>query len=469
MDISKLKLEDQYLINYLNLNILRSEGKIDPNGLRDLYRIASTEPRAQNLEMMYNNVMAKRARIEDYNALYEQYKNELSQAVGATDNKQPNTNLLYFNSLVDYLNLEAKKSIEPLSKEETERFMNYINSVSEAKVLEDAHTKLYNDEINVDEFKEIREKYKALALFKLKENGRTDVVTIQDGKLYEPKEESKLSKELEGMIKYFNLSSKREAEGLTDDEANEISVLSVKLQNAMTLEEAKKRVEGGKIPAGAYKLLRNKYKNELAEKLAAVGVNINDVIDDDSNIDIKPKEEPKVEEASQNSKELTEDEKGLVRYLELENKSELTKKEQDEIAVLKIRVQKVMTLEEAKKRVKNGSIPKEVHESLHNKYKNELIESIKSKGLNVEDYIKDKVEEPVEVKPIEVKEEPASLEEVKTEEPTVETKVEEPIKEEIPVEDNSSLIKELQEENKELKEKLASLESKLKGLLQDIQ
>ena len=102
-----------------------------------------------------------------------------------------------------------------------------------------------------------------------------------------------------------------------------------------------------------------------------------------------------------------------------------------------------MTLEEAKRRVKEEGIPEVVHTTLYNKYKTELINSIKSKGLNPDDYIS-------------VKEE----------------KEEEPIKEEIietkPDNKDVETIESLREENRILKEKLASLENKLKSIIDDI-
>ena len=445
MDISKLKVEDQYLISYMNLNILRNEGKIDPNGLNELFRIASLEPRAQALEIKYNDVLCKRCSIEEYNALYEKYKSELGEVVNNVP-KQANNELLYYNSLLDYLNLEAKKSINPLSKEEEERYNNYLSIVTEAATLEEANSKLNKGEININVFRQIREKYKTLVLQKLKENGRNiNEITIKDGNLY--KEKSMFinpSNEIEGMVRYFNLEIKRAREGLTASEKNEIFKLSLRYQNAMTLEEAHKRLDNKAIPISVLNLLRDKYKKDLYEKLILKGLNPSELIADDTGVFTELNNIPKEVKIDTNTSQgLTTEEKDFAKYLSIVDKKELTKADLNEILRLRLKNQKAMTLEEAKRRVKEEGIPEVVHTTLYNKYKTELINSIKSKGLNPDDYIS-------------VKEE----------------KKEEPIKEEIietkPDNKDVETIESLREENRILKEKLASLENKLKSIIDDI-
>jgi len=427
MDISKLKIEDQYLISYINLNLLRNEGKIDPKGLNELYRIASIEPRAQKLEIMYNNVLAKRASIEEYNHLYEKYKKELGDAV----NGKPGVNneLLYYNSLLDYLNLEAKESIGPLTKEELDRERNYMGIVKESNILEDAQRKLHSGEITLAQYKDIREEYKSIVLQKLKENGRNiDDITIQDGNLYvEKKTNNLILEEIKGMSRYFELEEKREKEKLTPKEEKEIFGLSIKHQNAMTLEEAHKRLKNNTIPASVLEFLRNKYKKELEGKMILAGLT-------PAKTEVKeipkevPKEEP-VKETTIKDVKLDNKYKEFARYLSIIEKDEITDEDQKVINILKLKNQFVMTLEEAKKRVSEGKIPEAVYKSLFDKYKAELDEKLKETG----DTLDTSIEEKPKVK-----------------------------------ENTSDDIEKLKEENKLLKEKISNLENKLKAILEEL-
>ena len=426
MDISKLKIEDQYLISYINLNLLRNEGKIDPKGLNELYRIASIEPRAQKLEIMYNNVLSKRASIEEYNALYEKYKKELGDVVSGKPSV--NNELLYYNSLLDYLNLEAKESIGPLTKEEIERERNYIGIVKEASTLEEAQRNLRAGDITLDIYKEIREQCKALVLQKLKENGRNiDEITIQDGNLYgEMKKIDPVDLEIKGMSRYFELEEKRDKEGLNPKEEKEIFALSVKYQNAMTLEEAHKRLKNNNIPLSVLNLLKNKYKKELMDKIASKGLNPSDFVTTEEKEEPVKKEEVKEDKKIDDSK-LSKQDKDFARYLSLIDKEELTTEEKNELNILKIVNQHAMTLEEAKKRVEAGTVPEAVYTTLYNKYKEELESNMKEAGTTLE-------------------------------------QSEEPVKEEAKDDD----IEKLKEENKLLKEKISNLESKLKAIIEEL-
>lgn len=428
MDISKLKIEDQYLISYINLNLLRNEGKIDPNGLNELFRIASIEPRAQQLEIMYNNVLSKRATVDDYNRLYEKYKKELGDAVNGK--QTVNNELLYYNSLLDYLNLEAKESNGPLSKEELEREKNYIGIVKEAKELEEAQRKLYSGEITLDDYKAIREKYKSIVLQKLKANGRNDDVTIQDGNLYnvpnkeivkeETKKDPKILEEIKGMTRYFELEDKRDKEELSKKEEKEVYLLSIKYQNAMTLEEAHKRLSKNAIPVSVLNILKDKYRKELLDKINSQGLNPKDFINTEKKEEIKEevKEEPIKNEI------LPKKYEEFSRYLSLVEKEELTKEEEKEFKLLKLKNQYAMTLEEAKKRVKEGTVPEAVYTTLYNKYKAELDNAIGDETVT-------------------------KIEEVKKEEAITD-------------------IEKLKEENKLLKEKISNLENKLKAILEEL-
>jgi hypothetical protein len=265
-------------------------------------------------------------------------------------------------------------------------------------------------------------------LQKLKENGRNiDEIIIQDGNLYgEMKKIDPVDLEIKGMSRYFELEEKRDKEGLNPKEEKEIFTLSVKYQNAMTLEEAHKRLKNNNIPLSVLNLLKNKYKKELMDKITSKGLNPSDFVTTEEKEEQIKKEEVKEEKKIDESK-LSKQDKDFARYLSLIDKKELTTEEKNELKILKIVNQHAMTLEEAKKRVEAGTVPEAVYTTLYNKYKEELESNMKEVGATLE-------------------------------------QSEEPIKEEV-IDDD---IGKLKEENKLLKEKISNLESKLKAIIEEL-
>ena len=309
-DISNMTPEDQNLLKYLELSEKRSGGSISEDELKALTEIAQSEPRANELEDVYNKVQSKEAGIDEYNTIYEMYKQELIATYGDITTKKVDKDTQM--KIIEYLNLEAKRSEEELTEEEKNKITEY-SSIEEVKVLEEAHTKLANKEINVSVLKEIREKYKNIVLENLKSLGEdTSSIKIEDKKLYEEKEEVKFSRDTQDIIDYFKIEIKRATEELSDEEKDKLKKMGFSSSKVMALEETHKRIANKKLPLNVLKILRNKYKKEASEEIVSKGLNPDDYFGDDSvlyeglkeyeNTPIAPeelakKEEPKVEEA----------------------------------------------------------------------------------------------------------------------------------------------------------------------------
>ncbi len=279
-DINNMAPEDQSLYKYLNLCVKRGLNSLTEEELNEMNTISSSEPRANELEETYKKVQTQEAGIDEYNTLYEMYKQELKAAYGDLDAKPVDKDTQM--KIVEYLNLEAKRSEGPLTEEENNKINEYL-SIEEVKVLEEAHKKLANKEINVGVLKEIREKYKNNVLENLKALGEdTTAIVIEDKKLYEEKADVKLSRDTQDMIDYFKIEAKRAKGELTQEENDKLKKLGFSSSKVMALEETHKRISNKKLPLNVLKILRKKYKDEAVAELESKGLNPADYFEDDS-------------------------------------------------------------------------------------------------------------------------------------------------------------------------------------------
>ena len=279
-DINNMTPEDQSLYTYLNLCAKRSLNNLADEEIRQMNIISSSEPRANEIEETYKKVQTQEAGIDEYNTLCEMYKQELKAAYGDLDAKPVDKDTQM--KIIEYLNLEAKRSEGPLTDEENSKINGYL-SIEEVKVLEEAHKKLANKEMNVGVLKEIREKYKNNVLENLRSLGEdTTNIVIEDKKLYEEKEEVKLSRDTQDIIDYFKIEIKRAKEELTPEENEKLKKLGFSSSQVMALEETHKRIANKKLPLNVLKILRKKYKNEAIAELQSKGLNPDDYFEDDS-------------------------------------------------------------------------------------------------------------------------------------------------------------------------------------------
>ena len=315
MDTSmSLSDNDKLLFTYLDLNMKRNEGNITDEELTKLKELAEKEDRAKDLEEMYNKVMNKEKTSEDYYELYEKYKKELVEAVKkAQDAKEepkeaPLTVSLTSDTpieeakekiditkelkIIEYLNLEAKRSEGSLTPEEESKITEYASSIEEVKNLEDAHTKYASGDINIYVLQDMREKYKSNVINKLKESGEDiDKHPISDGKIYEGMAmenenvtESVFTQDIQDLITYFQIEVKRESEQLNAEETKALNHLKSFNPKAMALEETHKRLENKKLPLSVLKVLRDKYKKEVIDAVTAKGLNPDDYLPKDEEL-----------------------------------------------------------------------------------------------------------------------------------------------------------------------------------------
>jgi len=279
-DINNMTPEDKNLYRYLNLCDKRSLNALTEEEKAEMNSIASSESRANEIEETFKKVLTQEAGIDEYNTLYEMYKQELKATYGDLDTKPVDKDTQI--KIVEYLNLEAKRSEGPLTDEENRKINEYL-SIEEVKVLEEAHKKLANKEMTVGVLKEVREKYKNNVLENLKSIGvDTTNIVIEDKKLYEEQAEVKLSKDTQDIIDYFKIEVKRVKGDLTQEENDKLKKLGFSSSKVMALEETHKRIDNKKLPLNVLKILRNKYKAEAVAELESKGLNPADYFEDDS-------------------------------------------------------------------------------------------------------------------------------------------------------------------------------------------
>ena len=306
-----LSEDDKLLISYMDLNMKRNENKITDDGLSELKEIAEKENRSKDLEEMYNKVMTKEKTNEDYYALYEKYKKELIEAVKKAKEAQAaqaETSTISLTTgapveepvkkeiditkelkIIEYLNLEAKRSEDTLTPEEEAKIIEYASSIEEVKNLEDAHEKLSSGDINNFVLKDMREKYKTIVSNKLTESGiDAEKYPISDGKIYEGKvameNEIKFTDNVQELITYFKIELKRENGSLTLDEEKNLIHLKSTNPKIMALEETHKRLVGKKLPLSVLKALRDKYKQEIVSEITSKGLNVDDFLPKDEDL-----------------------------------------------------------------------------------------------------------------------------------------------------------------------------------------
>ena len=316
MDASmSLSDNDKLLFTYLDLNMKRNEGTITDEELTKLKELAEKEDRAKELEEMYNKVITKEKTTEDYYELYEKYKKELVEAIKGSNKvkEEPKQETLTVSltsntpieeakkeeiditkelKIIEYLNLEAKRSEGTLTPEEESKITEYASSIDEVKNLEDAHKKLVSGDINNYVLQDMREKYKINVINKLKESGEdVEKHPINDGKIYEGMAmenenvtESVFTEDIQDLITYFQLETKRENEKLTFDEEKTLNHLKTFNSKVMALEETHKRLVNKKLPLSVLKVLRDKYKKEVIDAIEAKGLKPNDYLPNDDEL-----------------------------------------------------------------------------------------------------------------------------------------------------------------------------------------
>ena len=319
MDTSmSLTENDMLLFTYLDLNMKRNEGSITDEELSKLKELAEKEDRAKELEDMYNKVMNKEKTSEDYYELYEKYKKELVEAVKKAkeaeekpkeealtisltsdtpieEAKKEENDITKELKIIEYLNLEAKRSEGALTPEEESKIIEYAASIDEVKNLEDAHTKYANGDINIYVLQDMREKYKSNVINKIKESGEdVEKYPISDGKIYEGMAmenenvtESLFTEDIQDLIDYFQIEVKREKEKLSAEEEKRLIHLKSFNPKAMALEETHKRLLNKKLPLRVLKVLRDKYKKEVTDAIQAKGLNPSDYLPSDDELYVK--------------------------------------------------------------------------------------------------------------------------------------------------------------------------------------
>ena len=130
-DISNMTPEDQSLLKYLDLSVKRNDKNISEDELKELTEIAQSEPRANELEDVYSKVQSKEAGIDEYNTIYEMYKQELIATYGDITAKKVDKDTQM--KIIEYLNLEAKRSEGTLTPEEESKITEYASSIDEVK------------------------------------------------------------------------------------------------------------------------------------------------------------------------------------------------------------------------------------------------------------------------------------------------------------------------------------------------
>ncbi len=382
--MNMLSLKDQALIKYLNLNLKRSNSKLDDNEETSMRTYISLDSRAKELEDMYQKVLKKEETVENYNNLYEKIKEELTIAVNeATERSkkiEQTSPVDKKKKLVEYLNLEAKRSAEALTQTEKNRIVQLVNEIEEVKILEEAHNKLNNKEIELSVLKDIREKYKTDIANTVIQNGlNKDEFKVEDRDLYKEGEDVKFSDETQLLIDYFKLELKRKREGISTKEETSIIRMSTQSPKVMALEETHKRLEKGTLPVKVLKLLREKYKKAVVEEITKKNLNPSDYLEDDSIIyneeggkaketpkpvinnvvekkveePVKPVETAPIKEALANNDELAklqEENKNLKARIE-ELEKELSSRENGELPIKFVELQRYLELD--KKRQDN--------------------------------------------------------------------------------------------------------------------
>ena len=158
-EFSKLKKEDQDFYTYLKLNALRSNNTISPSDKKLLEDIASTESRAKELEDLYNKVINKEKKVEDYTTKYDEYKKALEASIkealaGKKELSEKSKNL------IEYFKLEIKRVNTPLTEDEKNKVEELRSKIQEVRTLEEAHRRVNKKEIPTQVLKTLREKYK---------------------------------------------------------------------------------------------------------------------------------------------------------------------------------------------------------------------------------------------------------------------------------------------------------------------
>jgi len=190
-----------------------------------------------------------------------------------------------------------------------------------------------------------------------------------------------LSQEDRELADYFRKDVLRTAKKLPPVGLAEIDRLASVNERVAALEEARRRMEEGKLTAKEYNNIRDLYRAELASaiKKAALEAKENE----------KKEEEPKVENKNEQTYQkrlaLSKDDRELSDYFRksmLRRKGQLPPVGLAEIDRLASVNERVAALEEAVKRLEEGRITKNDLEKLHSMYRAQLAEAIKEASKN---------------------------------------------------------------------------------------
>ena len=158
-DVPNLRQEDKDFYQYLQLNALRSNNTLPPEGLNELVKITLRENRSKNLEDLYQKVIRNEVEVDAYNSIYEDYKTELEQSINDTINGKVDISE-GSKKLIDYFKLEIKRFSEELTPDDTKKLEELRQNNQKVRTLEEAHKRVNEKQIPPKVLMTIRDKYK---------------------------------------------------------------------------------------------------------------------------------------------------------------------------------------------------------------------------------------------------------------------------------------------------------------------
>jgi hypothetical protein len=416
----KLEKNDQEFFDYLTFVALRSNNALPPDGEEHIKKIVSTEIRANELEDLYTKVINKELATDAYNAVYDKYLKELEASVkneskneSATSETETPTitpvqeiapvitpapiptpaptkaveivptpepkKELSDNSkkIIEYFNLEIKRSNSSLDDKEKEKLENIRKEVQKVRTLEEAHRRVDKREIPTQVLKTIREKYKKEIIDEINTLGLDEKEIMPDDSIIYTKLEEISKKEAPATVTKSTLSDikpivniKEQNKVIEEPKEEKTENVSNEIENNNLHDQIVKSQEIKKEHQ-----IESEENNRLREEIERLKVKI-DYLRDEIN---------SLKNSNHSSDELPVEFVELAKYFQLDlkrSKSEISDDELIELRNLTRGSNKMIDdIEDIVRMKANGELTikeyNEQHDEVYNKYKKMLEERYK--------------------------------------------------------------------------------------------